>query len=228
MTLVRSALFVVALAWLAAPALAQEAESARVNDAATVFSEIMEAPDAGIPKSVLDKAEAVAIFPGVIRAGFAFGGQWGRGIIAVRDQKTGTWSAPVFLTIAGGSFGAQIGAQSIDLVLVVMDQSGVQRLLGNQFKIGGEASATAGPVGRNAEASTDIQMRAKILSYSRSRGLFAGVALNGSTLAADADANGRFYGQRLGSRESIAANAKRTDLPESVARLTALLKRYAR
>lgn len=209
-------------------ARAQTAEAARVNDAATVFLEIMEAPDSSIPKAVLDKAEAIAIFPGVIRAGFAVGGQWGRGLISVRDEKTGAWSAPAFLTIAGGSFGAQIGAQAVDVVLVIMDQTGVQRLLGNQFKIGGEASATAGPVGRAAEASTDIQLRAKILSYSRSRGLFVGVALNGSTLASDRDANGRFYGKRLGSRETISEAWTRTDLPEPVERLRTLLKKFAR
>jgi SH3 domain-containing YSC84-like protein 1 len=221
-TLFLAGLIAVPAAW------AQQVEEVRVNHSATVFSEILQAPDGGVPRSVLDKAEGIAIFPGVLRAGLAFGGQWGRGIITVRDEKTGAWSAPVFLTIAGGSFGAQIGAQSVDLVLIVMDQMGVQRLLANQFKIGGEASAAAGPVGRNAEASTDIQMRAKILSYSRSRGLFAGVALNGSTLAADPDANGRFYGQALGSRETIAATAGRTDLPESVDRLRKLLKQYVR
>ena len=130
----------------------------------------------------------------MIRAGLAVGGQFGRGVICVRNRATNTWSAPAFLTIAGGSFGLQIGGQSIDIVLVIMDKTGVDRLLGNQFKIGAEASAAAGPVGRSAEAATDIQMRAKILSYSRSRGLFAGVALNGSTMAADEDANARFYG----------------------------------
>jgi SH3 domain-containing YSC84-like protein 1 len=207
---------------------AQSAESARVDDAATVFREVMEAPDSSIPRAVLDKAEAIAIFPGVIRAGFAVGGQWGRGLISTRDEKTGLWSAPAFLTVAGGSFGAQIGAQAIDVVLVIMDQVGVQRLLGNQFKIGGEAAAAAGPVGRAAEASTDIQLRAKILSYSRSRGLFLGVALNGSTLTADRDANGRFYGKRLGSRETIADAWTRTDLPEPVERLRTLLKKFAR
>jgi len=209
-------------------ASAQVAEAARVSDAATVFSEIMQAPDGGIPKAVLDKAEAIAIFPGVLRAGFAFGGQWGRGIISVRDAKTGAWSAPAFLTIAGGSFGLQIGGQSIDLVLVIMDQTGVQRLLGNQFKIGGEASAAAGPVGRSTEAATDIQLRAKILSYSRSRGLFAGVALNGSTLKADPDANGRLYGKRMSSREVLGAPSASANLPDSVGRLRTLLKQYVR
>lgn len=219
---VRLALAVVSMAVIlagGARAFAQAAEESRVNDAATVFSEIMSAPDRGIPGAVLDKAEAVAIFPGVIRAGFAIGGQFGRGVICVRDRASNTWSAPAFLTIAGGSFGAQIGAQSIDVVLVIMDPTGVQRLLGNQFKLGAEASVAAGPVGRSAEAGTDIQLRAKILSYSRSRGLFAGVALNGSTMAEDVDANQRMYGQRLGSREVIEKLSAREDLSPAVARL---------
>lgn len=212
----------------AVPAFAQQAELARISDATTVFSEIMDAPDSGIPRSVLDRAEAIAIFPGVLRAGFVFGAQYGHGIISVRDPDTGAWSAPAFLTIAGGSFGAQIGAQATDLVLVVMDRLGVQRLLANKFKIGAEASAAAGPVGRSAEASTDIQLRAMILSYSRTRGLFAGIALNGSRLAADRDANRRFYGKDLGSREVVSEMSSRTDLPEAVTKLRNALHHYAR
>jgi lipid-binding SYLF domain-containing protein len=205
---------------------AQRSEQARVEDAATVFTEIMQAPDGGIPQGVLQKAEAVVIFPGVLRASFAVGGQWGRGVISARDRKTNTWSAPAFITIAGGSFGAQVGAQSIDLVLIVIDRVGLQRLLSNEFKIGGEASVAAGPVGRSLEAATDIQMRAKILSYSRSRGLFAGVAINGSNLGADRDANERFYGERLGSREVIDQLSSKPDLPASVARLRKVLADY--
>jgi SH3 domain-containing YSC84-like protein 1 len=221
------ALVVVLVLASAAAALAQVKETSRVRDATTVFSEIMSAPDGGIPKSILDKAEAIAIFPGVIRAGLAVGGQFGHGLISVRNRETNAWSAPAFLTIAGGSFGLQIGGQSIDLVLVIMDKTGVDRLLGNQFKIGAEASAAAGPVGRSAEAATDIQMRAKILSYSRSRGLFAGVALNGSTLAADEDANRRFYGQRMDSREVVQKASPREDLPAAVGDLRKAFGRYA-
>jgi lipid-binding SYLF domain-containing protein len=208
------------------PALAQTGEEARVRDAATVFGEILSTPDKGIPRAIVDKAEAIAIFPGVIRAGLGVGGQYGKGMICVRDRETRAWSAPAFLKIAGGSFGAQIGAQAIDLVLVIMDPTGVQRLLGNQFKIGAEASVAAGPVGRSAEAATDIQLRAKILSYSRSRGLFAGIALNGSTLASDQDANQRFYGERLGSREIIAWTAGRQELPPVVETLRKALTQH--
>lgn len=207
--------------------LAQSAEIARVNDAATVFGEIMKAPDSGIPGSILEKAEAIAIFPGVIRAGLAVGGQHGRGVISVRNRAAGTWSAPAFLTLTGGSFGAQIGVQSIDVVLVIMDATGVQRLLGNQFKLGAEASVAAGPVGRSAEAATDVQMRAKILSYSRSRGLFAGVALNGSTMAADENANKRMYGRKYQSREVIDKVSLREDLPEPVVKLRKTLAEHA-
>jgi lipid-binding SYLF domain-containing protein len=210
-----------------APARAQAGEEARIRDATTVLGEIMSTPDRGIPKAILGKAEAIAIFPGLIRAGLAVGGQFGHGVICVRNREAGTWSAPAFLTIAGGSFGAQIGAQSIDLVLVIMDATGVQRLLGNQFKIGAEASVAAGPVGRSAEAATDIQLRAKILSYSRSRGLFGGIALNGSTMAADEDANQRFYGQRMGSRDVVAKASSREDLPEVVGALRKALAEHA-
>jgi len=207
--------------------LAESGEAGRVREATTVLREIMRAPDHAIPASVAGKAEGIAVFPSVLKGGFIFGGQWGRGIISVRNPGQGTWSSPAFLTIAGGSFGLQIGGQSIDLVLVIMDKTGVERLLGNQFKVGAEASAAAGPVGRSAEASTDIQMRAKILSYSRSRGLFAGIALNGSTVAADQDANKRFYGQKMGSREVVEKASARDDLPAAVAELRKAFGRYA-
>ena len=134
------------------------------------------------------------MFPSLVKAGFVVGGQRGRGIISVRDPKSGAWSSPAFLTITGGSIGLQIGAQAVDLVLVVQNRRGLDQLLQNQFKIGADAAVAAGPVGRDASASTDIQLRAQILSYSRTRGLFAGVTLNGSTIRQDRDANERFYG----------------------------------
>ena len=186
-------------------ALAQQGASDeidRVQDAAVVLGELASAPDKAIPKAVLERAEAIAIFPGLKKAGFVVGGQWGRGVIAVRDAN-GRWSAPAFLRLAGGSFGAQIGAQEVDLVLVVMNKRGVDNLLRNEFKIGGEAAATAGPVGREASASTDLQLRAEILSYSRSRGLFAGATINGASIAEDKDANTKFYGQPYTSQEVI-------------------------
>jgi lipid-binding SYLF domain-containing protein len=135
------------------------------------------------------------VFPSVKKAGLLVGGQWGRGVLSAKSAKSGTWSAPAFLTLTGGSIGAQIGGEAVDLVLVIVDERGLEQLTRNQFKMGADAGVAAGPVGRTAEASTDIQMRAKILSYSRARGLFAGITLNGSTIKQDRDANERFYNQ---------------------------------
>jgi lipid-binding SYLF domain-containing protein len=176
---------------------AQSEEAERVRDAAKVLEEIMSTPEKAIPDAILENADAVAVFPSTVKGGFGIGVHRGRGIISARDPQTGTWSAPGFLTLTGGSFGAQIGAQAIDLVLVVMNERGLENLLRNEFKIGADASVAAGPVGRGAEASTDIQLRAEILSYSRARGLFAGVSLVGSAVQEDEDANMRFYGQPL-------------------------------
>lgn len=204
----RTVLAVLALvAMLAGPAAvtprAQTDEADRIRESTTVFSEIMRAPDKAIPRSVLEKAEAIAVFPSTLKGGFIFGGHRGRGILSVRDRATGRWSPPAFLTLTGASFGAQIGGQAVDLVLVVMNPRGLENLLRNQFKVGADASVAAGPVGREAEASTDIQMRAEILSYSRARGLFAGVTLKGSSISQDRDANERFYGVAHRSRDIV-------------------------
>lgn len=172
---------------------AQQEETERLQSATKVLEEIMSAPDNAIPESILRNAEAVAIIPNTIKAGFIFGGHRGKGIISSRNEF-GEWSSPAFLTLTGGSFGLQIGGQAIDLVLVVMNRRGLENLLQNQFKIGGDASAVIGPVGRDIEATTDLYLRAEILSYSRTRGLFAGITLKGSTITADRDANERFYG----------------------------------
>lgn len=169
-------------------------EARRVADATTALDEIMAASDQSIPRTILEKAEGIAVFPSLIKGGILVGGQHGRGILSARDRKKGGWSSPAFLTITGGSIGAQFGAQAIDLVLVINNQRGLEQLVKNQFKVGADAAVAAGPVGRDASASTDIQMRAQILSYSRARGLFAGVTLNGSTIRQDRDANERYYG----------------------------------
>ena len=174
-------------------------EADRVGAAVVVLNEMRDAPDNGIPQSIYDKAEAIAIFPSVKKAGFIVGGQWGRGIISVREPKTGRWSSPAFLTLTGGSFGAQLG---------------------------GEVSAAAGPVGRAAEASTDLQLRAEILSYSRSRGLFAGATVNGSAIKEDLDANTRFYGRALSSEDIVFDRAGKA--PASVTVLRTALDRPAR
>ena len=194
-------LSIVAITAATLRAQAQQAE--RIRHAATVLDEIMGAADHAIPSSVMENAEAVAVFPSTIKGGFILAAHRGKGVLSVRDRKTSTWSLPAFLTVTGGSVGAQIGAQSIDLVLVVMNRRGLENLVQNQFKIGADGSVTAGPVGRSAEASTDIQLRAEILSYSRARGLFAGVSLNGAAIRQDRDANEDFYGEPYRTRSIV-------------------------
>lgn len=206
------------------PLIAQANEEAeRIDEAITVLHEIMSAPDASIPEALLERSVAVAIFPSTVRAGFFLGGQRGRGFIAGRDEETGAWSPPAFLTLTGGSIGLQVGAQSVDIILLIQNRRGLSRLLDNQFKLGGDASAVVGPVGRTVEASTDLQMTAEILSYSRSRGVFAGVTLGGATLRADRDANERFYGERLDSRDIVLDGVTGSALPDAVTRLQAAL-----
>lgn len=191
-------------------------EAERVREAAQVFHAVMQAPDNAIPQYILDRAEAIAVFPNVVKAAFIVGGERGHGIISVRNRLDNTWSAPAFLTITGGSWGAQIGGESADVVLMIMNRSGVEKLMKNQFKIGGEAEAAAGPVGRRASASTDIAMHAEILSYSRSRGLFAGVSLSGASVHEDIDANEAFYGRRLHTAEVALEHIARPVRPQSV------------
>jgi lipid-binding SYLF domain-containing protein len=206
-------------------AAAGKDEVKRVGAATTVLNEMMRARDKAIPGNILEKAEAIAIFPGVKKAGFVVGGQWGRGIISVRDKETRMWSSPAFLTLTGGSVGAQIGGTEIDVILVIMNRSGVEHLLSNQVKLGGEISAAAGPIGRAGEASTDLQMQAQILSYSRSRGLFAGVTVNGSMIKEDVDANTRFYEKTLSSEDIVFERAGNS--PASVGVLKTALARHS-
>ena len=201
------------------PAAAQSDETGRIEMATTVFEEVMSAPDRAIPRALLGRAEAIAVFPSTIKAGFIFGGHRGRGIISARDADSSRWSAPAFLTLTGGSFGLQIGAQAVDLVLVIMNRRGLEKLLQDQFQIGGDASAVVGPLGRDVEASTDILLQAEILSYSRTRGLFAGVTLKGSTIRADRDANERFYGRPYRTQKIVLEGQEGTAAaPEAVAR----------
>jgi lipid-binding SYLF domain-containing protein len=206
-------------------AAAGKDEVKRVGAATTVLNEMMNADDKSIPASILEKAEAIAIFPGVKKAGFVVGGQWGRGIISVRDASTRQWSSPAFLTMTGGSVGAQIGGTEIDVILVIMNRSGVEHLLSNQVKLGGEISAAAGPIGRAGEASTDLQMQAQILSYSRSRGLFAGATVNGSVIKEDMDANTRFYEKALSSEDIVFERAGSS--PTGVGALKTALARHS-
>lgn len=178
-------------------------EIKRAAEAAKVFKEIMSAPDNAVPQELLDRAYCVAVFPSVKKGGFVVGGQFGRGLVSCR--KTGGWSAPSYFTIGGGSFGLQIGAQAVDLVLLVMNEDGVNGLLKSKFEIGAGAAATAGPVGRNVSGSTDATLNAQILSYSRSKGLFAGLELKGSVIKEDQDANKDAYGRAVTAADLLSS-----------------------
>jgi lipid-binding SYLF domain-containing protein len=180
---------------------AQQEETDRVAEAAKVLDEILNAKETGIPQSILDRAAAIVVIPSTIKGAFVVGGQRGKGIIS--GKSAAGWSAPAFITLTGGSVGFQIGGQATDIVLVVMNERGLTNLMQNSFKIGGEGSVAAGPIGREASASTDYRMQAQILSYSRSRGLFAGVSLTGSTIRADRDANERIYGIGYNTRQIV-------------------------
>lgn len=174
----------------------------RADESAQVLSEIMAAPDQGIPSDLLSKAECVVIVPGVKKAAFIIGGKYGRGFMACRQNKP-AWSAPAAVRVEGGSVGFQIGGSETDVVMLVMNKNAIDKLLSNKFTIGGDASAAAGPVGRTTSAMTDAQLRAQILTYSRARGLFAGVSLEGATLRPDDDANQDLYGKKMSNRNIV-------------------------
>ena len=177
----------------------------RVQAAATVLDEVMATPDKAIPEEILKSAECVAIVPSLLKGGFIVGGAFGRGVTSclVDKGKDRVWSAPAFFTVGGGSFGFQIGGQAVDLVLLIMNKEGMKNLLSSKFKVGADASAAAGPVGRHAEGSTDWKMRAQILTYSRARGLFAGVTLNGNVIQQDKDTTRDFYGRMVPVKTSL-------------------------
>jgi lipid-binding SYLF domain-containing protein len=167
----------------------------RVEAAATVLNEIMATPDKGIPTEILDSAKCVAVVPSLLKGGFIVGGSHGRGVATCRTANG--WSAPAPFSMTGGSFGFQIGGQAVDLVMMIMNERGMQALLSSKFKLGADASAAAGPVGRHAEGSTDWKMRAEVLTYSRARGLFAGVTVNGSSITQDENATKELYGRSV-------------------------------
>lgn len=176
----------------------------RVVSAAVVLKEIMGTPDKSIPQDLLDRCQCVAVIPSMKKAGFILGAAYGKGVITCRrDSGNGPWSAPSMLMMSGGSFGLQIGVQATDLVLVVMNLSGVDSLLDSKFTLGGDAAVAAGPVGRNASAKTDVLMRAKILAYSRSRGVFAGLSLNGEVVRTDKDANYVLYKKQANAKDIL-------------------------
>ena len=177
------------------------AEKRRIEDAATVLTEISAVPEKGVPQDLWDKAACVLVIPGLKKAAFVFGGEYGKGLMSCRHGSD--WSAPLFMRLEKGSWGLQIGAQSIDLVLLVMNKSGAERLLANKVSLGAEMSVAAGPVGRDARAATDANVTAEILSYSRTQGLFAGINLSGGVLRGDADDNKDLYGVNVNAREVL-------------------------
>ncbi len=189
-------------------AFAQKDENKRIQTAGVVMSEILNVPD-DIPQDLLDKADCVIVLPSVKKFAMGIGGSYGRGVMSCRSGKNfnGHWSAPSMMALEGGSFGLQLGGQATDFVLLVMNSRGAESILSSKVKIGGDIAAAAGPVGRNASASTDITLHAEMLSYSRSRGLFAGISLAGSTLRPDNDGNERLYGKGL-SAQDIVINSK--------------------
>ena len=172
----------------------------RLDNAATVLQQITNAPDKSIPQEVMNGAKCVAVVPHLVKAGLGIGGQHGRGVATC--NVNGTWSAPAFFSLSGGSFGFQIGAEGVDLVILVMNQNGMQALLSDKFQLGGEASAAAGPVGRDAAAAADWKAH-PILTYSRTKGAFAGVSLNGAVMSPDKDATDAFYGQPMASQKIL-------------------------
>ncbi|HEX3438436.1 MAG TPA: lipid-binding SYLF domain-containing protein [Pseudacidobacterium sp.] len=197
---------VVALSmFFALPLFAQEKEQQRIKDAAQVLREILATPDKGIPKDPLDKSECVVVYPSVKKGAFVVGASYGRGVITCRKgvNFTGPWSAPAMFALEGLSVGFQLGGEATDFVLLVMNEGGANSVMSSKVKLGGDASVAAGPVGRTTSAETDIVLKAQILSWSRTRGVFGGISLAGSTMRSDDDANKNLYGQSLSAKEIV-------------------------
>jgi lipid-binding SYLF domain-containing protein len=193
----KSLLPIISVLMLSLAAFAQDRDKQlnRVEEAGSVLNEIMGAPDKGIPEEILGSAKCVAVVPSLMKGGFVVGAAYGHGVASCRTEKG--WSAPAFFGVKGGSFGFQIGGQAVDLVMLVMNDRGMRNLLASKFKLGADASVAAGPVGRHAEGSTDWQMRAEVLTYSRARGVFAGISLNGAAITQDQDDTRIFYGRMV-------------------------------
>jgi SH3 domain-containing YSC84-like protein 1 len=207
---------------IALPAAAQNREQGRVENAGKVMSEILNIPD-GLPLAVLGRADCVVVLPSVLKFAIGFGGSFGRGVMTCRSGKDfrGAWGAPTMMALEGGSFGLQLGGQATDFVLLLMSPRSAQNILVSKVKIGGDASAAAGPVGRTASAETDVTLRAEILSYSRARGLFAGISLAGSTLRPDNRANRNLYGKNMSAKDIVLNGAM--PAPPSAKQLLAVL-----
>src|SRR6059058_5058909 len=216
--------FLMVFSLVALPLTAKDSkkETDRLQNCGTVLKEILDIPD-DIPQDLLDKAECVIVYPSVIKAAFVIGGSYGRGAMTCRtgEHFTGPWSAPTMMALEGGSFGLQLGGQATDFVLLVMNPRGARAILSSKVKLGADASAAVGPNGRTAAADTDIVMRAEVLSYSRSRGLFAGISLEGSTLRSDGSANKKLYGRSLSAKEIVRQG--KVGVPTSGRELVSLL-----
>lgn len=208
------------------PAKDQSREAKRLEACGHVLKEILDIPD-GIPKSLLNKAECVIVIPSVLKFAIGVGGSFGRGAISCRtgEHFTGPWSAPALFALEGGNIGFQLGGQATDFVLLVMNPKGANSILGSKVKLGADASAAAGPKGRDAAADTDIVMKAEVLSYSRSRGLFAGISLEGSTLRSDGSANKKLYGRELSAKEIVRQG--RVGVPPAGRELVAMLDKQS-
>jgi SH3 domain-containing YSC84-like protein 1 len=204
----------------------KEHDDDRLENSGMVMKEILDIPD-DIPQSLLDKADCVVVIPSVLKAAFIIGGSYGRGAMTCRsgDDFQGPWGAPTMMALEGGSFGFQLGAQATDFVLLIMNQEGAGSILSSKVKLGADASAAAGPKGRDAEADTDVTLRAEVLTYSRARGLFAGISLEGSTLRPDNDANERIYGMKISAKDIALHGA--VPIPESARSLTATLNQHS-
>jgi SH3 domain-containing YSC84-like protein 1 len=196
----------------------------RLDDAASLFSEIMGTPDKSIPQDLLDKAHCVVLVPGLKKAALGFGGKWGRGYVVCRQPSGQGWGPPAAMRVEGGSVGFQIGVSSSDVILLIMNEGGMKKLSNSKFTVGADATVAAGPVGRNASAQTDAYMTAEILSWSRSKGIFAGVSLDGATLRNDLDENQIMYGQRWTIKQIIGSGAT---VPAAATKLIAELNKYS-
>jgi len=205
-----------------ATGLMADTASERLADASTVFSEIMGTPDKGIPQDLLDRAQCVVIVPGLKKGAFVVGGEYGRGFAECRNGRG--WGAPAAVRIEGGSVGFQIGGSSTDVVMLVMSQKGMDKLMSDKFTLGADASVAAGPVGRTAKAATDLELHAEILAWSRARGAFAGISLNGATMRPDNKENEALYGHSVSNREILASNMK---APAAAEPLIAQLDKYS-
>ena len=195
-----------------------------VEESGRVLSEIQDMPDQGVPSDLLRECAAIAVFPSTISAGFGIGGKYGQGIIMVREEGRGNWSAPAIFNLVGGSIGWQIGGQATDFVLLIGNRRSVDGILQGKFKLGADASVAAGPVGRAAEASTDVQLKGGILSYSRSRGLFAGAKLEGAVITEHWDGNKELYGKSLSANEILLEN--KAKMPDSAKVILNVLNKY--